>query len=60
MGELVTITSLTANTPVSIYYCGPTSGDCVFVATISTPPFTFEVPDPVDNTNYLISSIHNS
>ena len=57
MGQLVTITSLTANTPANIYYCGPTSGDCVFVATISTVPFTFEVPNPVDTVNYLIKII---
>ena len=54
MGQLVTITSITANTPAEIYYCGPTSGDCVYVATISVVPFTFEVPDPVDNSTYLI------
>jgi hypothetical protein len=57
MGQLVTITSITANTPANIYYCGPTSGDCVFVATISTVPFTFEVPNPVDTVNYLIKII---
>jgi len=57
MGQLVTITSITANTPAEIYYCGPTSGDCVYVATISVVPFTFEVPDPVDNSTYLIKII---
>ena len=57
MGQLVTLTSITANTPAEIYYCGPTSGDCVYVATISVVPFTFVVPDPVDNTTYLIKII---
>jgi hypothetical protein len=57
MGQQVTITSITANTPVEIYYCGPTSGDCVYVATISTVPYTFEVPDPVDDVNYLIKIV---
>jgi type VI secretion system secreted protein VgrG len=57
MGQQVTITSITANTPVEIYYCGPTSGDCVYVATISTVPYTFEVPDPVDYVDYLIKIV---
>jgi len=57
MAQQVTITSITANTPVEIYYCGPTSGDCVYVATISTVPYTFEVPDPVDYVDYLIKII---
>jgi hypothetical protein len=57
MGQQVTITSITANTPVEIYYCGPTSGDCVYVATISTVPYTFEVPSPVDNVDYLIKLV---
>jgi hypothetical protein len=57
MGQQVTITSITANTPVEIYYCGPTSGDCVYVETISTVPYTFEVPSPVDYVDYLIKLV---
>ena len=57
MGQQVTITSITANTPVEIYYCGPTSGDCVYVETISTVPYTFEVPDPVDYVDFLIKMV---
>lgn len=57
MGQQVTITSITANTPVDLYYCGPTSGDCVYIATISTAPYTFEVADPVDETDYLIKMV---
>jgi hypothetical protein len=57
MGQQITITSITANTPVEIYYCGPTSGDCIYVATISTVPYTFEVPSPVDYSNYLIKIV---
>jgi hypothetical protein len=57
MGQQVTLTSITANTPVEIYYCGPTSGDCVYVETISTVPYTFEVPDPVDYVDFLIKMV---
>jgi hypothetical protein len=54
MSQQVTITSVTANTPVEIYYCNSMSGDCVFVSTISVFPFTFDVPPPYDETDILI------
>ena len=57
MGQQVTITSVTANTPVEIYYCDSMSGDCVFVDTVSTFPFIFDVPDPYDLTDYIIKII---
>ena len=54
MGQQVTITSVTANTPVEIYYCDSMSASCVYVATVSTFPFIFDVPDPYDLTDYII------
>lgn len=40
----VTIPSVTANTPVDIYYCNFLLDSCVYVATVSTFPYTFVVP----------------
>jgi hypothetical protein len=57
MGQQVTITSVTANTPVEIYYCYSMSASCVYVATVSTFPFIFDVPDPYDLTDYIIQII---
>jgi hypothetical protein len=57
MSELVTISSITANTPVEVYYCSSTSGSCVFVTTATTFPYSFEVPDPYDNGNFVIKII---
>lgn len=54
MSQQVTITSVTANTPVDIYYCNSTSGSCVFVSTVATFPFTFNVPPPYNETNIII------
>ena len=54
MSQQVTITSVTANTPVEIYYCNSTSGDCVSVAFVSTFPYVFDVPPPYDETNIVI------
>ena len=61
MSQQITITSITATTPVSIYYCNVLqSPTCVFVASVSSFPYTFEVPDPYDLTNFYIEIIDNS
>ena len=57
MSQEVTISSITANTPVDISYCNSTSGDCVFVSSVSIFPYTFEVLSPYDETNFLIKIV---
>jgi len=57
MSELVTITYVTANTPVDIYYCDSMSASCVYVSTVSVFPYTFEVPPPYDEENIVIKII---
>lgn len=54
MSQQVTITSVTANTPVDIYYCDSFSANCVYVSTVSVFPFFFDVPPPYDETNIVI------
>jgi len=54
MGQQVTITSVTANTPVEIYYCDSLNTNCVYVATVATFPFSFDVPNPYDFVDYVI------
>ena len=54
MSQLVTITSVTANTPVDIYYCNSFSASCVFVSTVSVFPFEFYVPSPYDEMDFVI------
>jgi hypothetical protein len=54
MSQQVTITSVTANTPVDIYYCDSTSGSCVYVSTVAVFPYTFNVPPPYNQTNIVI------
>ena len=49
-----TITSVTANTPVDIYYCDNACTSQVYVATVSTFPFTFDIPDPYDNADFIV------
>ncbi len=57
MSQLITITSVTANTPVDIYYCDSFSANCVFVSTVSVFPYQFDVPSPYDETNIVIKII---
>jgi hypothetical protein len=57
MSQQVTISSVTANTPVEIYYCDSMSASCVYVATVSTFPYTFDVPDPYDYSNFVIKIV---
>jgi hypothetical protein len=54
MSQQVTITSVTANTPVNIYYCDSLSASCVFVSSVATFPFVFDVPAPYDEQNFVI------
>ena len=54
MSQQVTITSVTANTPVEIFYCDSFSANCVYVSTVSVFPFTFSVPPPYDESNIVI------
>ena len=57
MSQEIIITSVTANTPVDIYYCDSTSGSCVYQATVSTFPYTFYVLPPYTNGNILINQV---
>jgi hypothetical protein len=57
MPQSVTILSVTANTPVEIYYCDSVSGSCVYEATVSVFPFTFDVPPPYDQTDVVIKIV---
>lgn len=57
MSQQVTISSVTANTPVDIYYCDSMSASCVYVATVSTFPYTFDVADPYDYGDFVVKII---
>ena len=54
MSQQVTITSVTANTPVEIFYCDSFSANCVYVSTVSVFPYTFTVPPSYSDGNIVI------
>lgn len=51
----ITISSVTANTPVDIYVCELDGSNCAYISTVSTFPFTFSAPQCVEGT-YLSSN----
>jgi hypothetical protein len=55
MSQTVTISSVTANTPVEIYYCS--GATCVYVSTVATFPYTFIVPSPYSESSFTIKLI---
>jgi hypothetical protein len=57
MSQKITISSVTANTPVNIYYCDSLSANCQYVSTVELFPYTFYVEPPYDETNILIKII---
>lgn len=59
MSQEVTILSVTANTPVDVYYCDSFSANCVFVDSVTVFPFSFDVPPPYDETDIVIKIVDN-
>jgi len=57
MGRLVTISSITAETPVDIYYCDSMSANCQFVSSVSTFPYSFTVPSPEADSNFIVKIV---
>lgn len=57
MAEQITISSITANTPVDIYYCNSMSASCVYVATVAVFPFTFDVPISYSYTDFVVKIV---
>lgn len=51
----VTITSVTANTPVDIYVCELDGSNCAYISTVSTFPYVFTAPQCVEG-NYFSSN----
>jgi len=54
MSQKIIISSITANTPVDIYYCDALSANCVYVSTVSVFPYEFYVPPSYDESNFII------
>lgn len=53
----VTLTTLTANTPVQLQYCFLNGSSCVPVGTVTSLPYVFTVPSHYSDSNFLLRMI---
>ena len=61
MSLLVTINSITGQSPYNIYICQPDGSGCFYIDNTTTLPFDFTIPYPYDNLNqYMIKIIDNN
>lgn len=51
MPKIVTINNITGETPYNIYLCDNPITTCVYIDTISTLPFNFEIPSIMESQN---------
>lgn len=51
MPKTVTINNITGETPYNIYLCDNPITTCVYIDTISTLPFNFEIPTIMESQN---------
>ena len=57
MVNTLVITSITGTSPFDIYVCDATISYCFFVDTITSTPYTFNIPFPLDDTTPIILKI---
>lgn len=58
MAQQVTIYDITGQTPYDIYICQGDGTGCFYMATISTVPYSFDIPAPYDtSTQYMLKVV---
>jgi len=56
----VTITNITGQTPYDVYICQSDGTGCIYIARISSVPYTFNIPKPYDvYDSYMLKIIDN-
>lgn len=60
MPTKITINNITGTTPFDIYVCDNPITTCIYINTISTLPFEFDIPSIMENQNdYNLKVIDN-
>jgi len=57
MAVQVTINSLTGTSPYDVYICDGLVSNCVYIATINSTPYVFNVPAPLDSESSLCAKV---
>lgn len=64
----VTISSITGTSPYDVYICQPSGSGCFYINTITSVPYSFDIPEPynsefaymlkiIDSDNCVISGV---
>jgi hypothetical protein len=58
MAVQVTIDSITGTSPFDIYICQSNGSGCFYIATISSLPYVFDIPEPYNTaTAYMLKVV---
>lgn len=61
MGLQVTINNITGQTPFDIYICQSGGTDCFYMATTSTVPYSFYIPEPYNtSSSYMVKIVDDN
>ena len=61
MGVQVTINTLVGQSPFDIYICQSDGTSCYYIATITTVPYVFDIPEPYNTqTTYMVKAIDDN
>jgi hypothetical protein len=61
MAVQVTIYSITGQSPYDVYICQSNNTGCFYMTTITSLPYTFDIPSPYNNaSSYLLKIIDNN
>jgi hypothetical protein len=60
MAVTVNITNITGYSPYDIYICQSGGTGCFYIDTITSVPYSFDIPEPYDNSeSYMLKIIDN-
>ena len=58
MAVQVTINNITGTSPFDIYICQSNGSGCFYIATISSLPYVFDIPEPYNTaTSYMLKVV---
>lgn len=58
MAVQVTIDGITGTSPFDIYICQSNGSGCFYIATISSVPYVFDIPEPYNTaTSYMLKVV---
>jgi hypothetical protein len=61
MSTEITINNITGATPFDVYLCDTSQISCVYISTITTTPFVFNVPTLLEGqTSYVLKIIDDN